>query len=112
MAVADRAEGVEEVAEEVEEGAGEDQEVLDEEVGFWRGEGEVGGEGNEVGGFERTGEGEVRHCWMVSFGVLFLVVSGRISCIGCSLGFEAREGMYLLTTRLAERCKSPAASRK
>jgi hypothetical protein len=44
-----------------------------------------------VGGFEGTGEGEVGHCWRVSFGVLFLVVSGRISCIGCCLRFEVRE---------------------
>lgn len=55
MAVADRARDVEEVAEQVKEAAGDDQEVLHEEIGLWWIESGVGGLDYEVGAFEGAG---------------------------------------------------------
>lgn len=80
MAVADRACDVEEVAEQVEEAAGNDQEVLHEEVGLWRVEAGIGGLDYEVGTLKGAGEFEGHGCWFVmEFG------SPRAERVACDL---------------------------
>lgn len=74
MAVADRACNVEEVAEQVEEAAGNDQEVLHEEVGLWRVEAGVGGLDYEVGTLKGAREFKGHGCWfLMGFGSLEVV---------------------------------------
>lgn len=62
MTVADRARDVEEVAEQVEEATGDDEEVLHEEVGLWRVEASVRGLDYEMGTLKGAGEFEGHGC--------------------------------------------------
>lgn len=62
VTVADRARDVEEVAEQVEEATGDDEEVLHEEVGLWRVEASVRGLDYEMGTLKGAGEFEGHGC--------------------------------------------------